>query len=78
MIADKDRYTEWLIKKSRTLALNYKTLKLNLIKLNAYFSKQTFIDTYTEIQVIFHTVSLILSKIVLNVKMQKNNKIFDL
>jgi len=36
---------------SRTLALNYKTLKLKKIKLNIYFSKQTFTDTYTEIQV---------------------------
>ena len=44
-------YTGWPIKMSRTLALNYKTLKLKKIKLNIYFSKQTFTDTYTEIQV---------------------------
>jgi len=40
------------------------------------FSKQTLIETYTEIHVdIFLILTNILSKIVLRVKMQKNHKV---
>ena len=60
--------------------LNYKTLQLKYIKLNIYFLviKHSLICTQ-KFRLIFLTLTMILSKIVLCVlcKMQKNNEVFS-
>ena len=65
--------TGWPQKTYRNLALNYQTLKLKYIK-HVLVSKHSLVRT-RKFRLIFHTLTKILSKIMLRVKMQKTMSI---